>query len=141
MLAPLQNVPRMPYFPLRRLLSTDVWYKSWQVRDDLRFGYRFVLNMQPGEEYGLQETRIDPLNPDQLDVAFDEGQPTTTFSIAAMPRGQDPKWITKQAGIPNGKVERYPFKSEILGNERAIWVYTPPGYELVKGGHPYACAP
>ncbi len=131
LLAPRENVPRMPYFPLRRLHSTDVWYKSWQVRDDLRFGYRFVLNMKPGEEYRQQET-IDPLDPDQLDVAFDEEQPTTRFSIAGMPRGQDPKWITKQAGIPNGRVERHRFKSAILTNERAIWVYTPPGYERAK---------
>jgi enterochelin esterase family protein len=38
--------------------------------------------------------------------------------------------------VPAGVTEKHTFKSEILKNERAITVYTPPGYS--KTGSPYA---
>jgi enterochelin esterase family protein len=35
--------------------------------------------------------------------------------------------------VPKGRVEAHRFESEILGNERRVWVYTPPGYEGFDG--------
>lgn len=37
-------------------------------------------------------------------------------------------WLTPRAGVAAGTVELHRISSTALGNERSIWVYTPPGY-------------
>ena len=128
LLVPLQTSPGMPNFPLSRLLNTDVWYKSWQMRDDLRFTYSFLLQAKLGEKDVPQHATIDPLNPHTMEVTYDEGIPPTEFSIAAMPNALDESWTLKQPGVPAGKLERLQLKSAILGQERGISVYTPASY-------------
>jgi enterochelin esterase-like enzyme len=128
LLAPLQKSPGMGNFPLSRLLSSDVWYKCWQMRDDLRFTYRLQQNGKPGEKDASQQPTIDPLNPHRINVSYDEGAPTTESSIASMPHALDESWILSQPGVPVGKLEQHQLKSAILGKERGISVYTPPGY-------------
>lgn len=135
LLAPLQKLPGMGNFPLSRLLSSNVWYKCWELRDDLRFTYGFRESVKLAEK-GPQQATIDPLNPLRINVSYDEGAPKTEFSIAAMPRALDESWILSQPGVPVGKLERYQLKSAILGKERGISVYTPPGYsEKSKNGY------
>ena len=129
LLAPLAKTPGMPNFPLTRLLNTDLWYKSWQMRDDLRFTYRFAPNVTATDKYSQQDPAVDPLNPRRMEISYDEGAKAIEFSIAALPRGAEPQWIVKQQDSPAGTVELHAFKSATLGNERKIWVYTPPGYD------------
>jgi len=128
LLAPLLKKPGLPNLPLDRLLDTNLWYANWQIRDDLRFTYRFVTNVKPGDKYLQQDAKLDPLNPHNIEVSYDEGATTTEFSVAAMPRALDESWIVRQPSVPAGRVENAQFKSAILGNEREISVYTPPGY-------------
>jgi enterochelin esterase family protein len=128
LLAPLQTSPGMPNFLLSRILNTDVWYKCWQMRDDLRFTYSFRLKVQSGEKSDQQHSVTDPLNPHTMDVAYDEGTPPTEFSIASMPHALDESWVVKQPNVPVGKMEWFQLKSAILSEERGITVYTPSGY-------------
>ena len=44
-------------------------------------------------------------------------------------------WIEPRPGVPAGRVEESRFRSERLGNERIVRVYTPPGYD--PKGQPY----
>lgn len=136
LLAPLANSPGMPNFPLNRLFDTDVWYKSWQMRDDLRFTYRFAPNVKSSGKQLQQDARVDRLNPQRIQVSYDDGVTATEFSIAAMPHASDESWIVRQPNNPRGRVERNQLKSVILGKERGISVYTPPGYdEKAQGGY------
>ena len=128
LMAPLATKPGMPLFQLRRLLNSDLWYKSWQMRDDLRFTYRFAVNLSAGDNGKPQEPTIDPLNSRRTKLWLNEKDPPGDISIAAMPRAQEPTWITKDPYAPEGKLERHAFKSSILHNERGISIYTPPGY-------------
>ena len=128
LLAPLLKKPGLANLPLDRLLDTNLWYANWEMRDDLRFTYRFVTNVKPGDKYLEQDAKLDPLNPRNIEVSYDEGATKTEFSVAAMPNALDESWIIKQPNIPAGRIERDQFKSAILGNERGISVYTPPGY-------------
>lgn len=130
LLAPLWSAPGMPNFPLARLPGTNVWYKCWQMRNDLRFTYRFILSVEAGNKESQQDTKVDPLNPHKMKLSLDEnGTGTMELSIAAMPHGQEPPWTIKQSSVPAGRVETHQFNSAILANERKIWVYTPPGYD------------
>jgi enterochelin esterase-like enzyme len=128
LLAPLLKRPGLPDLPLDRLLDTDLWFGSWEMRDDLRLTYRFLPNVKPGDKYLQQDARVDPLNPHNIEVSYDQGATTTEFSIAAMPRALDESWIINRPNVPAGRVERDQFKSVLLDNEREISVYTPPGY-------------
>ncbi|HEV2197500.1 MAG TPA: alpha/beta hydrolase-fold protein [Candidatus Acidoferrum sp.] len=134
LMAPLQISPGMPKFPLSQLLHTNVWYKCWEMRDDLRFTYSFLANEKPDEKDVRQLVKLDPLNPHRMEVAYDEGVAPMEFSVAAMPRALDESWIVKQLNVPEGKLERFQLKSTILGRERGISVYTPPGYDKTKNG-------
>jgi len=136
LLAPLQTSPGMPKFPLSRLLHTDVWYKCWEMSDDLRFTYSFLPNAEPDQGNVQQLVKRDPLNPHRMEVAYDEGIAPMEFSVAAMPHALDESWIFKQPTVPEGKLERFQLKSAILGKERRISVYAPPGYnEKQTGGY------
>lgn len=41
-------------------------------------------------------------------------------------------WTVVQPKVPTGRVQRDKFISKLLGNERPIWIYTPPGYSADK---------
>lgn len=128
LLAPLQTSPGMPNFPLSQLPRTDVWYKCWEMRDDLRFTYSFLPKGKADESDARRLARTDPLNPHRMAVAYDEGIAPMEFSIAAMPHALDESWIVKQPNVPAGKLDRFQLKSAILGKDRGITVYTPAEY-------------
>jgi enterochelin esterase-like enzyme/dienelactone hydrolase len=128
LLAPIAHAPGLRELPLTRLLDTDLWHGSWEMKDDFRFTYRFVVNLKPGQDARRLAT-LDPLNTHTIEVSFEGNQiPAEQFSIAAMPHAPDDRWIVRQPGVPAGKVESYASKSAILGTDRKIWVYTPPDY-------------
>jgi enterochelin esterase-like enzyme len=106
------------------------------LRDDLRFTYRFVVNFKPGQN--PQEFAVlDPLNPKKMTVPFEGGRiRETALSIASMPRAPQEQWIVAHP-VPRGKVEVRLLKSQTLGSERKIWVYTPAGYDAkAVSGYP-----
>lgn len=129
LLAPLQSSPGMPNYALTQLLDTDVWYRSWELRDDLRFTYRFLPSVKGGDKSSQGDAAtLDPLNAHRIGASYDDGTTTTEFSIAAMPQALDESWIFKQPKAPVGRLERYQLHSAVLGSQRGISVYTPPGY-------------
>jgi enterochelin esterase family protein len=67
----------------------------------------------------------DPANPVVQD--FFNG-PWSRFEVAD---AQPQPW-TPRAGIPHGRVELRTYPSKILGEERPVWVYVPPGGRPVR---------
>lgn len=128
LLAPFQDSPGMPNYALTRLLDTDVWYKSWELRDDLRFTYQFLPSVEGSEEGSRKNAVTDSLNPHWIAVSYDDGATTTESSIASMPHALDDSWILKQPKVPAGKLERYQLHSAVLRSQRGISIYMPPGY-------------
>ncbi len=148
-------VLRLPYagatpddYLMRRLGETDVWYATVVIEKTTRFEYSLAPNVARihGIAYGIDNdtiimvaaaARTDPLNPkrsrmdkDSLDAPEYAGR-----SIVEMPDAPAQPWLAERPGVPTGQVERHPFKSSLLKNEREIGVYLPPGYS--KGGKPY----
>jgi enterochelin esterase-like enzyme len=128
LLAPLANAPGLPCLPLKRLLDTNVWYGSWEVRNDLRFTYRFSPNVKPGAN-PQQFATPDPSNRREMVIPFEGGNiPNTELSIASMPNAPIERWIEKQLNEAEGRLVLHKLNSKILASERTIWVYIPPGY-------------
>jgi enterochelin esterase-like enzyme len=121
---------------MMRLLDTDLWYRTYQVRANLRTTYLFSLNnSSPELKYGVEDlgTRLvsDPLNPRQFVYRKDEEIPDDrdiVVSVLELPSAPPQHWIIPRTGGAKGQVEMYRLHSRILNNERRVWVYTPPAY-------------
>lgn len=130
---------------MTRLPDTDLWYKTYRVRNDIRTTYQLAPN-DPGTPLGLSPDRRerttnwqpDPLNPHTYVFPKDKEIPESTElirSVIEMPAAPAQPWIEPRDGVPTGNVEMHRLRSDILDNERRVWVYTPPGY--TTDGEPY----
>ena len=82
----------------------------------------------------------DPLNRHPLAYPADEKHPelvqvfgpTWTLSTALLPGAPQQPFAEVDPAVRKGKVEEHRFRSALLGNERRIWVYTPPDYNAAE---------
>lgn len=112
---------------LTRLGETDVWYRTEKLPNDSRFTYVFMLNPEKLtlgdkdlEAKVLKMSRRDSLNPRSFPTP-----PNAAY--VELPGALPQTWI-KPADAPKGEIKPEKIKSEILGEERTIKIYTPPGY-------------
>ena len=120
---------------LTQLPGTDVWYRTYRVRSDARFTYRLSVNdsLVPSEEEKDTSKRESGFQPDPLNPRHASGP--TSDSLAELPQAPSQEWILPRKGIPTGELKKVTFVSKILGNERSLTIYTPPGYD--PSGPPY----
>jgi enterochelin esterase family protein len=115
---------------LFHLPDTDLWYRTFRARSDIRTLYLFLPK-------GSSE-QLDPLNSKTYLYPPDEDNPEQggeVVSVLELPQAPAQPWVQPQPNIPTGQLERCTLHSSILNNERRIWVYTPPGYTV--SGNPY----
>jgi len=94
----------------RRLLETDLWFRTARIPKDSRFGYAFQVNGGP--------IQVDPLNPRSF----------ASRSVAELPDAPPQTWIADQPDISKGNRTQHALFSRILNEDRAFAVYTPPKY-------------
>ncbi len=128
----LANADYFARSQMSRMPDTDLWYKTYRLRDDARFAYQLspndALTLLPSlkqEEWAQRQAtyQADPLNP--VHYAGINGD----SSVVELPAAPPQPWIKRLPGVPEGKVEPRQFKSAILKNDRQVFVYTPPGYQ------------
>jgi enterochelin esterase-like enzyme len=126
--------PTTPGIAMERLLATDVWYKTYLLDRDLRFSYTFMVD-PPSSAGGAPPPRVaDPLNPRASWTSKDEEDPTANANVpgGSIFEGPGAPAIPESLTTPataHGALTMERLASEILGNERRIWIYTPPGYD------------
>lgn len=115
--------------PLQRLLDTDLWYRTEKLPRDSRFTYLFTVNLvepkitdKDYESKFVKQTRRDSLNPRPYISP-------PNASIVELPGAPAQPWVKRLPGVPAGEVKRDTMKSDILKEERAFGIYTPPGYD------------
>lgn len=128
---------------MQRLLESDLWYRTYRVRSNLRQTYMLSHNDSLTDLDWKADlgTRLvaDPLSqkhfvfPKDEDIPDDHGFATTVLEL---PDAPTQPYITPRPDAPKGKVEKHRLHSEILNNERRVYIYTPPGYD--SEGEPYA---
>jgi len=128
-----------------RLLDTDVWFKTYSARTDLRATYQLSPNDSLVDASDVTDWaartatwQTDPLNPHTYTFPPADADPNATGRVVSMLelRAAPPQpWITPRHGVPVGQVERHRLHSAILSNERDVWIYTPPAY--TSGGQHY----
>ncbi len=137
-----------------RVAGTNVCHASFRYRNDVRTSYSFgpdlpVVSWRSADEeawsaflefFRARKTSPDPNHREFFVSRAGEGLPDTVTSVLALPDAPDQSVIEKRAGIKRGWLERHAFRSEVMRNERRVWVYTPPGYEPGGRGYPVLLA-
>jgi len=118
---------------MARLLETDVWYKTYWIRNDTRLSYSLVPN--PTEDslnYRKPEMRLqDPFNSKSLPPGTNIGR-----SVLELPAAPPQLWINPNPAIPGRELEELDIDSKILKTHRQAWIYTPPRYDPKAGAYP-----
>jgi enterochelin esterase-like enzyme len=132
---------------LLHLPGTDVWYRTYPVRDDLREFYQFALNeplrgpRDSAEEFDWLKRRVpDPLNPRRLRYPLDPKFPDDIIkgtrkggSLLELPRAPKHRELSLHHGVELGQLEQHLFRSQILKDQRRVWVHRPASF---KAGQP-----
>jgi len=128
---------------LTRLPATDVWYKTYRMRDDARFLYQYCVDDPNFPFVSEEETKYptkfqpDPLNPRQ----YDRLKPRI-FSVVELPNAPSLQITERRTEVPKGLVGQIQpdFKSTILNSERRIFIYKPPGFTADGPAYPLIVA-
>jgi len=126
--------------PLFRLAGTDLWYRSYRVRRDVRFTYRLAPSRDPvslektDPRYDPQKIRataqLDPRNPRRYPAS------NPILSLVELPDAPPQPWAARRPGVPAGNIATARIASVFLFGSRPLAVYTPPGYRYSAGPYP-----
>lgn len=107
---------------LSQLPGTDVWYRTFRVRSDARFTYRFSVNdsLVPSEEVKNPSTREAKFQSDPLNSKHVSGPGSA--SLVELPNAPPQPWFQPRHGTPSGRLTRIPFSSQVLGNQRTLTI-------------------
>ncbi|MEG0307204.1 MAG: alpha/beta hydrolase-fold protein [Clostridium sp.] len=114
-----------------KLLNTDIWVKTYKVRNDVKFKYHFYLNYEEGKKEIFKNSIADPLNLNRRTSIKDEEDPEDeehTYSFVSLNNVKPDKWTIYNGKVRAGSIALDRFHSEILDNDRRLWVYKPYGY-------------
>jgi enterochelin esterase-like enzyme len=124
--------------PDANLMERDgsLWCRTYRVPRDLRTTY-FVLPDPPDELDWTPELfrrlELDPLNPRTWVSPADEEDAEWGFenvrSLFEGPDAPSQPWIERRRETPAGTTELHRVRSQILGNERRVWVHLPAGHD------------
>ncbi|MGA8663756.1 MAG: alpha/beta hydrolase-fold protein [Thermoplasmata archaeon] len=121
---------------LVRLRGTDIWYRSYMTRSDIRTVYFFTASQQPAANATPQEWMAysrtlgpDPLNRRQFLYPADPEDPedrAQAGSVVSLPNAPLSPQLSPHAAESPPNLEMHRFQSRLLGNERRVWLYRPP---------------
>lgn len=123
---------------MEKVNGSDVWFRSYVARGDLRTTYSFSANdtLEPLSPANSQERMAafqpDPLNPRRFVFRRNPAYPGSVdriVSVVELPHADSQPWIDEQGGVPKGALEDHDLRSVILDNDRTVTVYTPVGYD------------
>lgn len=126
------GAPSGSHEPLARLGSSDVWHHSFVVPAATRLSYQMAPDVPVSDDRRviLASTRRDPLNANTF--ADGSGDPWLSRSRLELPDAAPQPWVAERAGVPRGRLERKRLASQLLGNERDVYLYRPVGWRPGK---------
>lgn len=104
------------------------WTRTYEVDGPARLAYWFTRSLLPD---GMDSLIVDPLNPVQHVYAPDPDVPDDRempISVVELPGAPQRRWSVER-DVAHGTVESEPLASTLLGNERRVFTYRPPGYD------------
>lgn len=125
---------------MEKLLNTDIWFKTYKIRNDVKFKYKFSLNYEFDKDYKKikKNSIIDKLNPNKVVYIKDEEDAEGEEDIWSLVELENVKpeiWTKDRNNEKKGKINFHRFNSSSLKNPRRVWIYTP--YEYTQNNEPY----
>lgn len=130
---------------MTRLNDTDLWYRTYVVKKDVRTYYFFCENVPFSKLVEMGDNintfaatwMPDPYNLHSYTFPKDTMLDSMELVVSVLELPDAPKlpWIIPQKDIQAGNLMTHHFSSELLHNTRDIFVYTPPNYQ--PDGQPY----
>lgn len=116
---------------MERILDTNLWYATYIVRNDVRFGYYFSPNDPLDQDWEKRYERLihDVNNPNFTVFKGNNGKKDTKRSDVILNKADMHIWTQKMELAQEGKLSSFKIRSEHLNEEREISIYTPCGYE------------
>jgi enterochelin esterase-like enzyme len=118
--------------------GSDVWYKTYRVRNDARFAYNLSpndslqsINDVKGDDAmrkRLAMLKVDPLNPHHCPTTF--GAYGSESSYVELPGAPPLIWSQPVAENRRGRVTVISIPSAYLKKDKKLWVYTPVGFRI-----------
>jgi enterochelin esterase-like enzyme len=121
----------IPPDAMTRIPATEVWYRTYRLRTDLRTEYEFILD---GMEQPDVNNAVTIVYPGRDEQAWQEQD--WVLSVLELPAAPSQPWLRPRPGAGSGKVVQQRLQSNILNNERRVSVYTPFGYRAEGEGYP-----
>ena len=114
------------------------WERSYELPRDVRTAYWFTNVLVPG---GQGDLIPDPLNPRRHVYAADPetGDEEMAASLVELPGAAPLRWSVPRVSVPRGKLRMHRVHSALLGNERRVFTYVPPGYDGARTYPLVAC--
>ncbi|HCO74463.1 MAG TPA: hypothetical protein DIT16_06370 [Clostridium sp.] len=123
-------------FQMEKIMETDLWFITYEVRNNLRFIYYFSPNDPLDDDWNERfGSRVKYDKFCKRALSFDKENPEDKGSYVLMPKSPEDIWSTIIEDVPKGKIEEHRFESKNLEDKRRIRVYTPYGYD--KKEKPY----
>lgn len=121
---------------LVRLRDTDIWFKTYIIRNDLRFSYSFSIMEHFSEEYQeiSKYRKLDGLNPNKIIFHKDEEDSESEScenSLGIMPLAPEYRWTIDDKLNKGGEVVLYRLPELKEKEPRRVWIYVPWSYDAV----------
>ena len=121
-------------FLMQRVAETDLWYITYEVRNNLRFIYYFSPNDPLDDDWNDRfSNRVKYDKFCKKTLAFSQEDLEDKGSYVIMPKSPEDIWTKKNENGPRGNVAEYRFESENLKDKRKIRIYTPFRYKNQEG--------
>jgi len=132
---------------MERVAGTNVLHAAYRCRNDLRTHYAFfpdvpLVAFDEANDAEIAELMDflrerppieDPHRRHHFLIRYGGFAPDMDTSVLELPDAPAQPLMAERDGFNHARgIELHPFKSEILGNERRIWIYTPPGYDPAR---------
>lgn len=119
---------------LQRLGDSDVWFGSYVMASSARLSYQMAPDVPPSSDRRviLASTQRDPLNPDTF--ADDSGDRWLSRSRLELADAPAQPWVAQREGVARGTLERQTLASQVLGNQRDVYLYRPAGWKAGAAG-------
>lgn len=113
-----------------RVEGTDMWYSTYKMRNDIRFGYCFSPNDSLEIECELRHKNLekDIFNSDYTLIEIKSSKRKYTRSNFKLNNATQHTITSSNCHGEKGRIVEYSFDSKILNENRRVRVYIPFGY-------------
>lgn len=115
---------------LTNIPGTNIWLKSYVVRNDVRGRYDFSVNDALDDDWSKRDSNIrhDVYNKNRIIFKGDEGEEDSIVSYFVMPKAEKYIWTIERESVNKGIVESHNVYFKGLDEKRKIYVYKPYNY-------------